>query len=425
MAAASAPAAAGAIPPEAEITAPDWYAQVDPARGGARRARRGRRARRAATRARSTSAPGSHAATTRAARRLRAGAGGGRCDGSGARGAVRGRGRHGRRRRAQGALPANAGDFRGREPGRGGQTLERAARTPSLRLHGQGRATSTAGDADAARTAATSSCTATRTCCAGFPSGSPSDGAASPRARRPRRRQPQRADRGDLRRRRARVQPRRRRGARLAGARRPAAAPPRRPRRSRAARSPRREPGRVPRVAGRRRPRPRRRRPRSSPPTTRASSTSGARTARAAATRGREPRVVGQAAAAVRRRARSGERNRTQHGFLGSPVLADLDGDGGGSRSSPPRWTATSTRGTTTARRSPGFPVLVVDPSKVASIDPATHAVTFNDAGGRRAQPGRDRRHARGRRPHRRRQAGDRRRDERGVRRERAAARAA
>ena len=49
----------------------------------------------------------------------------------------------------------------------------------------------------------------------------------------------------------------------------------------------------------------------------------------------------------------AGNRYRTQHGFLGSPVLADLDGDGGGgSRSSRRTWTATSTRGTTTAPRS-------------------------------------------------------------------------
>jgi Subtilase family/FG-GAP-like repeat len=79
--------------------------------------------------------------------------------------------------------------------------------------------------------------------------------------------------------------------------------------------------------------------------------------------------------------ARKGERNRTQRGFIGSPVLADLDGDGrleviaaamdrhvyvwrpGGADLS-------------------GFPALVVDRSKVASIDPATHQVTFNEQAG-------------------------------------------
>ncbi len=48
---------------------------------------------------------------------------------------------------------------------------------------------------------------------------------------------------------------------------------------------------------------------------------------------------------------RQGQRYRTQHGFIGSPVVADLDGDGGARRSSPRPWTATSTRGTATTRR--------------------------------------------------------------------------
>ncbi len=79
--------------------------------------------------------------------------------------------------------------------------------------------------------------------------------------------------------------------------------------------------------------------------------------------------------------ARKGERNRTQRGFIGSPVLADLEGDArlevvaaamdrhvyawgpGGDELS-------------------GFPALVVDRSKVTSIDPATHQLTFNAQAG-------------------------------------------
>ena len=64
------------------------------------------------------------------------------------------------------------------------------------------------------------------------------------------------------------------------------------------------------------------------------------------------------------------------------------------------RWTATSTRGTATGRPCDGYPVLVVDQGKVASADrprhPRGHLRPGEDR--RRAQPGRDRRHARGRR---------------------------
>ena len=41
------------------------------------------------------------------------------------------------------------------------------------------------------------------------------------------------------------------------------------------------------------------------------------------------------------------------------------------------RWTATSMRGTTTARPSAGFPVLLVDPAKISAVDPDSHQVTF------------------------------------------------
>src|SRR5436190_5882010 len=73
--------------------------------------------------------------------------------------------------------------------------------------------------------------------------------------------------------------------------------------------------------------------------------------------------------------------HRTQQGFVASPVLADLDGDGkleviaaGMDR----HLYAWHLNGTPVA----GFPVLVVDPTKVQSVDPQTHQVTFKaDAG--------------------------------------------
>jgi hypothetical protein len=79
--------------------------------------------------------------------------------------------------------------------------------------------------------------------------------------------------------------------------------------------------------------------------------------------------------------ARKGERNRTQRGFIGSPVLADLDGDGR------LEVIAAAMDRHVYAWRSggaelSGFPALVVDRSKVASIDTATHQVTFNEQAG-------------------------------------------
>ena len=79
--------------------------------------------------------------------------------------------------------------------------------------------------------------------------------------------------------------------------------------------------------------------------------------------------------------ARKGERNRTQRGFIGSPVLADLDGDerlevvAAAMDRHVYVWRAGGAELT-------GFPALVVDSSKVASIDPATHQVTFNEQAG-------------------------------------------
>jgi hypothetical protein len=74
---------------------------------------------------------------------------------------------------------------------------------------------------------------------------------------------------------------------------------------------------------------------------------------------------------------RRGKRYRTQHGFLGSPVVADLDGNGG----HPEIVAANMDRhvyawdhnGDPVA----GFPVLVIDRSKISAIDPQTHAPTF------------------------------------------------
>jgi len=78
---------------------------------------------------------------------------------------------------------------------------------------------------------------------------------------------------------------------------------------------------------------------------------------------------------------RHGEGDRTEHGFFASPVIADLDGDrrpevilAGGDRH------LYAWHGDGTAVR--GFPFLVVDRSKVASIDPDSEEVTFKpDAG--------------------------------------------
>ncbi len=77
--------------------------------------------------------------------------------------------------------------------------------------------------------------------------------------------------------------------------------------------------------------------------------------------------------------------HRTQHGFIGSPVLADLDGDGKQeviAASMDRHLYAWHANGNPVA----GFPVLVVDPAKVQSIDPVTHQVTFNAGAGSEQQ---------------------------------------
>jgi hypothetical protein len=80
---------------------------------------------------------------------------------------------------------------------------------------------------------------------------------------------------------------------------------------------------------------------------------------------------------------RQGKQNRTQHGFIGAPVLSDLDGDG-----RPEIIAAAMDRHVYAWHADgsdvPGWPVLAVDRSKVESIDAVTHQVTFKaDAGAR------------------------------------------
>ncbi len=87
---------------------------------------------------------------------------------------------------------------------------------------------------------------------------------------------------------------------------------------------------------------------------------------------------------------RRGPRDRTERGFLSSPVLAHLDGRPGGRldiivagddrhvyawRADPRHLGGASL---------PGFPVLVADPDKLTSVDPVTNALTFSTT---RAQP--------------------------------------
>jgi hypothetical protein len=86
------------------------------------------------------------------------------------------------------------------------------------------------------------------------------------------------------------------------------------------------------------------------------------------------------------------EFRRTQHGFIASPVLADLDRNDGGRleivAAAMDRhvyvWNAEDSNPTVPGGTSQvsGFPMLVVDPAKVASVASTTHAITFKpDAG--------------------------------------------
>ncbi|MEA2439713.1 MAG: hypothetical protein QOH76_1137, partial [Thermoleophilaceae bacterium] len=75
---------------------------------------------------------------------------------------------------------------------------------------------------------------------------------------------------------------------------------------------------------------------------------------------------------------RCGPRCRTQHGFIGSPVLANLDGSSdrkldviaAGMDRHVYAWKANGDA-------VPGYPLLVIDRTKVSSIDPQTHAPSF------------------------------------------------
>jgi hypothetical protein len=86
---------------------------------------------------------------------------------------------------------------------------------------------------------------------------------------------------------------------------------------------------------------------------------------------------------------RRGNTNRTQHGFIGSPVTADIDGDPAHeivAAAMDRHVYAWNPNGSSV----PGFPVLVVDPTKVdgpgGGIDPATHRVSFEDGSGSKQQ---------------------------------------
>jgi hypothetical protein len=80
---------------------------------------------------------------------------------------------------------------------------------------------------------------------------------------------------------------------------------------------------------------------------------------------------------------RHGEFNRTQHGFIGSPVLADIDGDGRAEivAASMDRhlyaWNRNGAPVDSNGDDDPDFPLLVMDPAKIASIDPQTEQVSL------------------------------------------------
>jgi hypothetical protein len=76
--------------------------------------------------------------------------------------------------------------------------------------------------------------------------------------------------------------------------------------------------------------------------------------------------------------ARRGKQNRTQHGFIASPVLADLDrNDGGRLEIVAAAMDRHVYAWHDDGRRVRGFPTIVVDREKVDRIDPRTHQVTF------------------------------------------------
>jgi hypothetical protein len=77
---------------------------------------------------------------------------------------------------------------------------------------------------------------------------------------------------------------------------------------------------------------------------------------------------------------RRGHRYRTQHAFLGSPVAADLDGDGGDLEIVAAAMDRHVYAWHADGSQVSGYPVLAIDRSKITAIDPQTHAPTF--AGG-------------------------------------------
>jgi hypothetical protein len=84
---------------------------------------------------------------------------------------------------------------------------------------------------------------------------------------------------------------------------------------------------------------------------------------------------------------RNGPLNRTQHGFIASPVLANIDGDRAleiVAANMDRHLYAWNSNGSAV----PGFPDLVVDRSKVQSIDPTTHRIEFNPGPGYAQQGG-------------------------------------
>jgi hypothetical protein len=74
---------------------------------------------------------------------------------------------------------------------------------------------------------------------------------------------------------------------------------------------------------------------------------------------------------------RQGKRYRTQHGFIGSPVVADLGGTGGDFEIIAANMDRHVYAWRANGDAVNGFPVLVIDRSKITAIDPQTHAPTF------------------------------------------------
>jgi hypothetical protein len=81
---------------------------------------------------------------------------------------------------------------------------------------------------------------------------------------------------------------------------------------------------------------------------------------------------------------RRGPRDRTEAGFLGSPVLAHLDGKAGGpldiivAGEDRHVYAWQPKPGNVSGRSLPGFPVLVADPDKISGVGPTTHHLTFS-----------------------------------------------